>query len=514
MPKFAPLIGIVLIAAGLAGCAADSINLAPPAPDRPWTPHTTAEGEIVAGPAATTPGAKDYLLPPNRAAGKIADQPEVDSLHVYTLAELIDMAERSNPATRIAWNNARETALATGIAKSSYLPRIVAAVTGIYQASQGSNSLTVGPLSTSSVSTPDAANGVVSAVTFQWMLFDFGQREALVQAAEQASVISNIGFTAVHQQVIFDVSSAFYGYAASRARKIADEQSLRNAQEVLDAASERMKKGIGTSVEAAEAQQGVAQARLLVVQADGAEKSDYVNLIAAVGITPMARLKIVDTGRRNLSSAMAKSIDKDVESALARRPDVLQAFAAEKASQAKLRAAQADMLPKVFLSGTGNYNQGNISTSAIFPTGMQTPIANLSGGRYGGSALLGAAVPIYDGGVREAMIEQARTGVDSAAAHLARSKQQAIRQIVVANTALTTSLSTYEAAKALVASSETTYAAALASYRSGVGDITVVSLAQTRLLQARNAQTDSYSAALSAAALLALATGSLGSSPP
>ncbi len=79
---------------------------------------------------------------------------------------------------------------------------------------------------------------------------------------------------------------------------------------------------------------------------------------------------------------------------------------------------------------------------------------------------------------------------------------------------LNTSLSSYKAAKALVAVSETTYAAALASYSSGVGDIVAVSLAQTRLLRARNAQADAYSASLSAAALLALATGSLGSAPP
>ena len=216
--------------------------------------------------------------------------------------------------------------------------------------------MTAGPLSTSSVSTPGSAGGVISAVTLEWMLFEFGQKEALVQAAEQASVITNVGFTAVHQQVIFDVSSSFYAYAAARALGAADEQSLRNAQDVLDAANERMKKGVGTSVEVAEAQQGVAQSRLLVVQAEGAEKSEYVGLIAGLGLTPTTRLKIVDTGRRTLSAGMARSIDKNVENALARRPDLLQAYVAEKASEAKLRAARAEVLPKVFLSGTGNYN--------------------------------------------------------------------------------------------------------------------------------------------------------------
>src|SRR5271166_4204941 len=241
MPRLAPLARIVLMAAGLAGCATSSIDLAPLAPDRPWTPRTTPEGEIVPGQSASaptsTPGARAYLLPSNIAAGQLTEPAAVDTKHVYNLADLIDLAEMSNPATRIAWNAARETALAAGIAKSSYLPRVVAAVTGLYQASHGSDTLTAGPLSSSGASAPAKADGVISAVTLQWMLFDFGQREALVQAAQQASVISNVGFTAVHQQVIFDVSSAFYAYAAARARRSANKQSLRNAQEVLDAAN-------------------------------------------------------------------------------------------------------------------------------------------------------------------------------------------------------------------------------------------------------------------------------------
>jgi hypothetical protein len=51
----------------------------------------------------------------------------------------------------------------------------------------------------------------------------------------------------------------------------------------------------------------------------------------------------------------------------------------------------------------------------------------------------------------------------------------------VRDTRLTISLSSCEAAKALVAASETTSVAALACYHSGVGDIVAVSLAHTRL---------------------------------
>jgi hypothetical protein len=79
--------------------------------------------------------------------------------------------------------------------------------------------------------------------------------DAIVEAANQASLISNIGFTAAHQQLIYDVSSAFYANAAALARVSNAVQSLKNAVSVQVAAENRMKRGVGTAVEAAQARQ-------------------------------------------------------------------------------------------------------------------------------------------------------------------------------------------------------------------------------------------------------------------
>src|ERR1700733_6025497 len=135
--------------------------------------------------------------------------------------------------------------------------------------------------------------------------------------------------------------------------------------------------------------------------------------------------------------------------------------------------------------------------------------------RFASTVLIGAPVPIHDGGTRAALLEleQARNNAGSAGAMLTHRRNDAVRQLVVADNALRTSLSAYSAANALAAAAQTTFDSALASYRNRVGSITDVNIAQTQLLQARNASTDAYSTALSAAATLALATGALGSSP-
>ena len=60
---------------------------------------------------------------------------------------------------------------------------------------------------------------------------------------------------------------------------------------------------------------------------------------------------------------------------------------------------------------------------------------------------------------------------------------------------------------------QTTFDAALAAYRNGVGSITDFTTAERQLLAAHNAATDAHSTALSAAAILALSGGLLGFVP-
>jgi outer membrane protein len=363
------------------------------------------------------------------------------------------------------------------------------------------------------------AQGNIEAISIQWLLFDFGERAALVDAAKQGSVISNIAFTAAHQQVICNVSLAFYANAAARARFASAGEALRDAEEVESAAQSRYKQGTGTVVEVAQARQATAQARLERIQAEGAAQNTFLALISAIGISPTTKLKIADISRRTLSSSMMPPIERVVSAALARRPDVLTGYAAQQASLANLRAAQAAFLPKVFLAANGTRLSGSLDITAIPGLGKELPILNLpnqvgfSGTQFGTTTIVGATVPIYDGGLRSALLEQARDKVDKAETTLTQIRNEAVRQIISARNSLRTSLSAYTASTALTAAAQTTFNAALAAYRNGTGTISDVTIAERLLLQAKNAATDAYSNSLSAAATLALSAGLLGSAP-
>jgi outer membrane protein TolC len=110
-------------------------------------------------------------------------------------------------------------------------------------------------------------------------------------------------------------------------------------------------------------------------------------------------------------------------------------------------------------------------------------------------------------------LAQARNRAEAAGARLEETRDRAVLEIVAAENGLRSALEARRAAEQARDATQTTVNAAFAAYRSGVGSITDVNLAQQQLLVAENAGTDAQAAALRAAATLALATGALGRAP-
>lgn len=461
-------------------------DLAPARLDRPWQGDT-------------------YVLPPSGTIAALPPPSDLDARHAYTLAELIDIAQSANPATRVAWDQARITAQGAGVSEAAFLPNLSAVVLGGYQTGRDHTTLT-SPHS-------ENASGAISALTLQWLLFDFGERSALLEAARQRSTISNIVFTAEHQNVIYKVSLAFYAYAAARTRAHNAVVAAKDAHNIQTAAEERLRRGVATTVEVAQARQATAQAQLLLVQAGGAVDDAYAAVLAAMGISPLTRIAIADPPRRPFSGDTVPQVDRLVADALARRTDVAAAAAGHRESLARLEAAQAAYFPKLFVSATGSYATAGFDASAFALGDAQLPSSSLSGNRSGVTLFVGIKIPIYDGGARDAGVEQARADSDRTAALAAAAGTEAARQIVAASNTVKTSLAAYAAAGALESAAQTTFDAALASYRHGVGAVTDVTAAEIGLLHARDAAGDAYGTALSAAATLAFATGMLGTAP-
>ena len=536
---FHRIVGPVGLTAVLTGCASSALILAPEAPDVAFRPEIASPSrepaQISSGDKAISSRAHDYGLPPIADLPRPADGPGIDVAHTYTLAELIDLAQTSNPETRVAWERARQAALAVGIVKSLYLPFLSATAVGGSQREAGSTQGGGLP----AANTSSDLGGTVSSVALQWLIFDFGQRDALKRAALDISLASNVAFNGVHQKIIYNVSRAFYEYTTARQRVAIAGRSKADSAHILDAASSRYAQGIGTSVETAQAKQLLAQADFDLVQARGAERDAYHTLLAAVGVSPIAVLRIEDVSRRPLSPASMAPVERIIASAIASRADIQASYATAKAAQADIAAAKADLLPKVFITASDTYATGSLDITSLpsvpslspagaaFPTltpptpssvaiprNLSSTIGNISSNINNVTFLGGVSFPIYDGGIRDARIYEARSRASAAEAMLLRLQQNAATEIVAADDALRSSLAAYRAASVLVEASTVTEEAALAAYKSGSGTLTASIEAERALLVARLAQARAHGTALIAAATLAFSTGRLASSDP
>src|SRR5947208_16365901 len=74
------------------------------------------------------PDLRDYTR-----ALKPTEAPLIDPNKRYGLPELIDLAQRVNPETRVAWEAARRSALAVGLVESEYFPALAISALGGYQ---------------------------------------------------------------------------------------------------------------------------------------------------------------------------------------------------------------------------------------------------------------------------------------------------------------------------------------------------------------------------------------------
>src|SRR5438309_11440041 len=103
----------------LAIAVANARNDPPPSSDRTWSPPNL-------------PSYESELAGQRFKNGEGSSRVSINPRKIYNLAELIDIAERNNPETRVAWERARQAAAAVGLSESAYYPFLVASAAGGY----------------------------------------------------------------------------------------------------------------------------------------------------------------------------------------------------------------------------------------------------------------------------------------------------------------------------------------------------------------------------------------------
>lgn len=498
-----------VMAGVLCGCAAiDPMKTAPDSPDRPW--RNSESGALASRLEELT---------------QTSSPPKIDPSRTYSLVELIDLAQRNNRATRAAWEMARTAAVGVGLSQAEFYPMLAVLASyggGYWNMDMNFNNDLAGvPLPNNligaifgeqlprNIDLDLHASGVFrmlnTGAALRWMLFDFGERHARMTSAQRTQVAANLAFNAAHQAVTMKVLESYYAWEAAKRQVSSAMATVDAARKFAQSAEATAERGLLARPELLQAMQAEAEADYALQTARAKAEIAWVDVAEAAGIPPCVPLKVSDADYAQLGKQLQRPLDAYIRAALGNRPDLLAKVAIVQAREAELRAARADLLPKLSLDGVAGYTR--------FDTSVQTrgPLDEAGFGLQNYGGFLTVQWPLFTGFGQQNKIKLADTQRQAAMEELALAREKSIAEVWRAYTLAKNALASRESAAGLVKATRSTYDAALAGFDQGLVPIQNVLSAQAAWARASALQAESESAIGTSLAALAFGTGQLDS---
>ena len=456
------------VALACTGCMSISPKVASPAPDVPWTPPPAGRmPEREPTPAPQVPA--EYLKPGT----------------TLSLAQLVDLALKTNPSTREAWHSARAAAAEVGSKRSLYFPYVEVDGTLLRQKQSAVGGqftflqTTYGP-----------------SIAASWLLFNFGGREADVQEATRALYAADWAHNAAIQDVVLRVAQAYYQYLDAKAQVLAKRVNLEEAQKNLAQAEERHRAGIATIADVLQAKTQVSQVELDLQTALGQVQIIRGALATAVGVSANVPVDVGELPQDLPLDAVRKGVDELIAAALARRPDLASERFRALAAESHIHAAAIDGLPSLSLDATGN-------RTFYWRSGSADPFST----NWSGAITL--RIPVFRGFDTYYQVRKAREEADAALATAERIEDEVILDVWTSYYSVQTATQRVLTTRDLLASATQSAEVAQGRYKAGVGSILDLLTAQSALADARSQEAQARSFWFLTVAQLAHATGVL-----
>ena len=376
----------------------------------------------------------------------------------WTLSEIVDVGLANNPQTKEAYHAARAASAAVGISLGAYLPRIDASVNGTKQKAVFAGGRFIIDQTTL---TPSAGLSL--------LLFDFGGREADVQAARRVLEAANWTQNAVCQDAILEIESVYYQYLSAKALLEAQEINRKGAQVDSDAANDRHQAGIATIADVLQAKTRLSTVDLQVMTTKGLIQTLHGALASSMGLPVDAAFEISDALPESIPfDSVTKQVDLAIKEAETQRPDLAAARAQVLAADAQVRKARSTFYPVFSLNGDIGrvYYKDNPVSNPFYSVSVSVSLPFVFGLQQ--YAVLAA----------KAEREAARDRVTA----LGRGVEL---QVWTSYYGLKTSEQKIGAAGDLLESAQASCDVALGRYKEGVGSILELLAAQTTLESAR-----------------------------
>ena len=414
-------------------------------------------------PSAPAPQTVPNQTAPNRAAN---GQPSSDSQAnpgtqmSLSLKQAEALALKNNPQISVARLTALASQQVTREVRSSLWPTATGDLTGVD--SRANSRITAGGLNN-----PIIYERAAAGVTVSQLITDFGRTTNLVSSANLAAKAEDQNAAATREQILLAVDQAFYGALQAHAVLTVARQTVSARQTVTDQVGALFKSKLRSELDFSFANVNLAQAKLLVLDAENNENGALATLSMILGYSKTQDFQLVED--MTAISTPPSNVDDLVSRAFAMRPEILSLEFQEQSAQ-KFHTAERDLLlPNVRVVG------------AVGDTPVRNPVLS----NWYGAVGVNVEIPLFNGFLYSARSREASLRAQAAHDRLLDLRNRISRNVRIGWLNANTAYARLSVTQQLLDQSSLALDLAQTRYRLGLSSIVELSQAQLQQTQAQ-----------------------------
>jgi outer membrane protein len=375
-----------------------------------------------------------------------------------SLQQAEQIALQNHPQVQAALDYAAAAKSQVTEARSAYYPTAVGSLTGV--GAENDSRIAAGGLNN-----PIIYDRYSSGITVSQLVTDFGRTHELVKSsnlhaqAEQENVLSS------RAQVLLQVDAAYYTVLKAQSELTVTQEAVQERQTVSDQITELQRNQLRSGLDVTFANVNLAQARLLLIQAQNDLQSSFARMSAALGYSDIRTYQLSDQPTPPAPSANVADL---VQQALRDRPELVgQRFDVDSAQS--YATAERDLkLPTISALGTAGLTPVN-----------EAPL----GPRYAAGGF-NVNIPLFNGHLFGALQNEAKSRAQAESQNLRDLQDQIVRDVQTAWLNANSGYQRLSVTQQLLDQANQSLSLAQSRYQLGLSSIIELSQAQLNQTQA------------------------------
>lgn len=400
-----------------------------------------------------------------------------------TLAEAQRLAIQNNPRFSAARLNAAAAYQAPAEYRSNLQPTLLGNLTGV-----GADSGT--RLAAGGLNNPVVFNRLGSGLSISQLVTDFGRTRNLVGSATLRAQAQDQMTEATRAQILLAADRAYFSILRAQAVLKVAEQTVAARQLVSEQVTALQENRLKSMLDVSFANVNLADARLLLAQAQNELHSAEAELAAAMGLPGQTTFTLAE---EPMPGALPDRVDALIQEALQNRPELKDLRLEQGAAERFAKAEHSLFFPTIAAIGTAGF----------VPAGEQTVP-----GRYG-AAGVNISIPVFNGGLFKARQTEAELRAQAAQQNVNDLANRVARDVRVAYLGAMTAYERVGLTGQLLKQAQLALELAQSRYDLGLSSIVELSQAQLNLTSAQIAAASARYDYQAQRAVVAFQTGAL-----